>query len=220
MKIRTIMALCAGAMIAIGSAVLAAQRDPAPRPAAPTAEQPAARAAAESFIIDNVHSSVIFKIQHMGVANFYGRFNELSGNYTIDAANPGNSGFNVEVKADSVDTKNERRDGHLKSPDFFNVDDFPSITFKSTKVVPVSSTQLNVTGDLTLHGVTKPVTVSMLLFAGRQTQHGYRGGFETTFKIKRTEFDMASSAAASVPPEGGLGDEVEITVAVEGTKPS
>jgi polyisoprenoid-binding protein YceI len=173
-----------------------------------------ASAGAESFGVDTVHSSVVFKIQHMGVSNFYGRFNDISGSYNLDQATPANSAFDFQVKTESVDTKNSKRDGHLKSPDFFNAGEFPIISFKSTKVAKAGDNQLRVNGDLTLHGVTKPINTTLTLFPAKQTPQGYKGGFETTFKIKRTDFDMDTFVA-----EGGLGDDVEITVAVEGQKP-
>lgn len=182
---------------------------------APQDGRPAAKSlgAAETFTVDAVHSSVVFKIQHMGVTNFYGRFNDISGTYSIDAANPAAGNFDIQVKTGSVDTKNGQRDGHLKSPDFFNATEFPVISFKSTKVAKGANGQFNITGDLNLHGVTKPITATTIVFPARQTQKGYKSGFETTFTIKRTDFGMDTYVA-----EGSLGDEVQITVAVEGEK--
>jgi polyisoprenoid-binding protein YceI len=204
MKIGAILGVSAAAAILIGSLGFAPQREnTAPK---------SGSTGSESFEIDSVHSSVVFKIQHMGIANFYGRFNDISGTYSIDAANPASSNFDIHVKTDSVDTKNAKRDGHLKSPDFFNAAEFPEIAFKSTKVSGEGN-NLKVTGDLTLHGVTKPATVNLALFPAKQTPQGYKSGFETTFTIKRTDFDMDTYVA-----EGGLGDEVQITVAGEGLK--
>lgn len=177
------------------------------------APEPAPAGEAVGFEVDNVHSSVIFKISHMGVANFYGRFNDIQGTYTLDEADPSASHFDFQVKADSVDTKNSKRDGHLKSADFFNVAEYPTISFKSAKITRTGETKANVTGDLTFHGVTKPITLDMQIFTAKQTAQGYKGGLETTFTIKRSDYGMDTYVA-----NGALGDEVTITVAVEAAR--
>src|SRR5688572_4951863 len=187
MKTQNVLGMFGIVSVAAVSIGLAPQSGaPAPKTAA---------AGAETFSVDSVHSSLIFKIQHMGIANFYGRFNEIAGTYSVDQANPANSRFDFKVPTASVDTKDAKRDGHLKSPDFFNATEYPEITFKSTKVVRGGDNQLKVTGDLGLHGVTKPVTVNMTLFPAKQTRQGYKGGFETTFDIKRTDFGMDTYVA-------------------------
>src|SRR5438067_9388934 len=119
----------------------------------------AAASAAETYKLDPVHSSVLFKAKHLNVADFYGRFNDFTGTVTFDNANPSNSSVNLEVKVESLDTHEPKRDQHLKSPDFFNAKQFPVITFKSTKVEKGSADSYKVTGDFTLHGVMKPVTI-------------------------------------------------------------
>ncbi len=178
-------------------------------------QKPAAEAKSGSvnFNVDSVHSSVVFKISHMGVSNFYGTFNELSGSYSLNEADPSKSQFDFQVKVDSVNSRNSKRDGHLKSPDFFNVAEFPTIAFKSTKVERTGEKQLKVTGNLSMHGETKPITVDMNIFTAKQTQQGYKGGLEATFTIKRTDFGMDTYVA-----EGGLGDEVSLTVALEAAR--
>src|SRR5262249_33714514 len=105
----------------------------------------------DDYSIDNVHTSATFKIGHLGIGWIHGRFNELSGDFSI-ADKGGN--FNLTIKADSIDTGVAKRDGHLKSPDFFNVKQFPTITFKSTSV-KAGNSGLAVTGDWTMHDVTK-----------------------------------------------------------------
>lgn len=165
------------------------------------------------FTIDTVHSAVMFRIQHEGVSNFYGRFNDLTGTYAVDAQSPEKGRFDLQVKTESVDTNNQRRDDHLRSPDFFNAAEFPAITFKSTKVESASTYQLKVTGDLTLHGVTKPVTAEVTTFAAKQTRQGLKSGFEASFTVKRSDFGMDYGVA-----NGGLGDEVTLRVGVEGAK--
>lgn len=176
----------------------AAAHTPAPLVAENMADQ--------SFTLDPVHSSVMFKIEHMGVSNFYGSFNDVSGTYTLGES----PSFSFSIKADSVDSRNEARDKHLKSPDFFNAPEFPTITFKSTKVEKEGD-NLKVTGDLTLHGVTKPVTAVFKFWPAKETRQGMKGGFETHFTIKRSDFGMITYVA-----EGGLGDEVTVLFAGEG----
>lgn len=175
---------------------------PPAKPAAPSAQQ----SANQTFTLDGVHSSVMFRIEHMGVSNFYGAFTDVSGTYTVGDA----PSFDITVKTDSVDTRNEGRDRHLESPDFFNAAEFPTITFKSTKAEKAGD-NWSVTGDLTLHGVTKPVTCEIKFWPAKQTRQGNKSGFETHLTIKRSDFGMNTYIA-----EGGLGDEVTILVAGEG----
>src|SRR5439155_349895 len=110
-----------------------------------------------SWNIDATHSHATFSVRHMMVATVKGKFNVLGGTLNIDRANPANSWIEAEVDAASIDTGDPNRDKHLRSPDFFDVEKYPKITFKSTKVEPVRGNEYKVTGDLTLHGVTKPV---------------------------------------------------------------
>jgi polyisoprenoid-binding protein YceI len=205
MKVRNLAGVLAVGVVAAVSLGLS--------PQAKIAAQPDA-VKAETLNIDPVHSSIIFKIRHMGASNFYGRFNDASGSFTIDSANPANSKFDVTVKTGSVDTNNQERDDHLKSPDFFNAAEFPTITFKSSKVAKSSGDKLSVSGDLTVHGVTKPITVELTHTPGKKTLMGHRGGFEAKFTIKRTDFGMDTYVA-----NGGLGEDVELIVSVEGVKP-
>jgi len=172
-----------------------------------------APAAGDTFTVDAGHSSNMFKISHMGVGNFMGRFNEMEGTYTLDPAKPEASTFNITIDAESVDTNSEGRDKHLRNPDFFNTAEYPTITFKSTKVEKAGDNMLNVTGDLTFCGVTKPVTAKFQVFPGKETRQGFKSGFEANFTVKRTDFGNDTYVA-----QGGLGDEVQVTVCVEGGK--
>jgi polyisoprenoid-binding protein YceI len=159
--------------------------------------------------IDNVHSSMMFRIKHMNTAFFYGRFNDLSGQIVWDESNPATTAFNVEVKTTSVDTKAEGRDKHLRSADFFNAEQFPTATFKSTKATSKGSTSLDVTGDMTINGVTKPVTATIeKTGSGKSRRGGDLVGFETVFTIKRSDFGI------TFMPDG-LGDEVKIFASFE-----
>jgi polyisoprenoid-binding protein YceI len=119
-----------------------------------------AAAAADTYEIDPVHSFVLFKVSHFGAGYVYGRFTGgLSGTMSIDSAAPDKLTVEVEVKTDTLDTGFAQRDKDIKSPDFLNVKQFPVVTFKSKSVQKVSDQQYTVTGDLTFHGATKPMTV-------------------------------------------------------------
>lgn len=203
MHARKVLLVSALALGAIGSVALVPS-NPAPAPVATVA------AAADTYSIDPVHSSVIFRIKHMNTAYFYGAFGEIKGTITLDSANPSASTIQAEIPIDSVTTRNEKRDGHLKSPDFFNAAKFPTATFKSTSVTADGDT-FKVTGDLTLHGVTKPVTLDLQKTGSMQSPRGEMIGFETTFTINRSDFGI------SFMPDG-LGEEVRITVSIEARK--
>lgn len=160
--------------------------------------------------MDGVHSSVIFRIKHMGVSYFYGRFNHVSGTFTFDDGDASNTSFNIEVKVRSIDTNSKKRERHLKSPDFFNAKQFPLITFKSTEVKKNGDDTFEVTGDLTLHGVTKPLTATFeRVGSGSARGGGTLTGFETILTLKRSEFGMNYMM-------GGLGDEVRLFISIEG----
>jgi len=165
----------------------------------------------DSFKVDPVHSSVIFSTRHNGVTDFYGAFKEVSGVVAFDSADPSKSTVELTIPAESVDTRNEKRDQHLKSPDFFNAKQFPALTFKSTKVEG-SGDSYKVSGDLTVHGVTKPITIDFK--KGPEVKGGkgeVRSGGETRFTIKRSDFDMKFMV-------GPVGDDVNIIVSLEGVK--
>jgi polyisoprenoid-binding protein YceI len=177
------------------------------------AEPTTLAAAPESFTIDPVHSTVVYRIDHMGVAAFYGRFNEIAGDFTFDEADPAASSFNVAIKAMSVDTGNEQRDRHLQSADFFNAREHADITFRSTGVSKAADGAYEVVGDLTLHGVTKPVTVRLRPVGARETRMGYRRGFDAEATIRRSDFGMTTYLE-----NGGLGDEVRLMIGLEGAR--
>jgi polyisoprenoid-binding protein YceI len=168
--------------------------------------------AAETFAIDPVHSAVLFKVNHLGVSNFYGRFQDVTGTYVLDADNPAASSLDVTIKAESVDTHNEKRDQHLKSPDFFNVKQFPVLTMKSKSVKKTGDKTFRVTADLTVHGVTKEVTFDATqVGAGKDPWGGYRSGFEGSLTLKRSEYDVKFMP-------GGVGEDVTILISVEGVR--
>ncbi len=165
--------------------------------------------AAQTYQIDPVHTSLVFRIKHMDTAYVYGRFNQVTGSITLDERNPARSSVAIEVDANSVFTANEQRDNHLRSPDFLNVRQFPTITFRSTEVSRVNASTVQVKGNLTMRGVTRAVTASVTLTGkGRNPQGREIIGFETTFSIRRSEFGIRYGLP-------GLGDEVRIILSVE-----
>lgn len=168
--------------------------------------------AAESYDIDAYHSSVLFKVNHMGAANFYGRFNDVSGEVTFDDKNPAKSSVNITVNADSVDTNVKKRDDHLRSPDFFNSKQFPTITFKSKKVEKVNDKAFKVTGDLSLHGVTKTVSFTFNKTGEGKNPKGQKiVGGETSFNLKRSDFGMDYMQGP-----GMLGNDITLILSFEG----
>ena len=166
---------------------------------------------ADTFKIDPVHSFVLFNVQHLGIANTYGRFTDISGTVVFDKDNPSKSSVELSVPVASLDTHNSIRDQSLRSPDFFDAKQFPTMTFKSTKVEGSGDT-LTVSGDLTMHGVTKPMTVDFKKGGeGKGVFGEMRGGGETHFTIRRSDFGMNFQ-------QGAIGDEVNIILSLEGIK--
>ena len=167
---------------------------------------------AAEYAVDPVHSFPIFRIKHMNAGMSYGRFNDVAGTVTYDAAAPETSKFDITIKVDSIDTHNERRDAHLKSPQFFNAKEFPTITFKSTATKKIDDTHLEVTGDLTLHGVTKSITTKIEVTGTGKLPNGTEiVGFETVFDIKRSEYGMKELLQ-------GASDDVRIIFSFEVNK--
>ena len=166
---------------------------------------------AENYVIDDNHSSVSFKIDHLGLSWIHGRFNEVSGNFTVDKDEPSKSSFALTIKAESIDTGNTKRDQHLRSPDFFNVKQFPLLSFKSTSVKAVKD-GYEVTGDFTLHGQTQSITFTLMGGKKAEFPKGVqRTGYSTELALKRSDFGINKFA-------GALGEEVQIAVSFEGAK--
>jgi polyisoprenoid-binding protein YceI len=167
--------------------------------------------AADDFGVDPMHAAAGFTISHLGLSWTQGRFDGLSGAFSIDGADPSQSSFALTINATTVNTNNAQRDEHLRSPDFFNVKQFPAITFKSTAVKGAKD-GYEVTGDLTMHGVTRSITLP--LTGGKQAEFPkgvQRTGFSTQLRLKRSEFGMDHFAEA-------VGDDVYVNVSFEGTK--
>jgi polyisoprenoid-binding protein YceI len=167
--------------------------------------------AADDYAMDGAHAGVTFKISHLGLSWVHGRFNDFSGNFTIDPDDAAKCSFEMTIKCDSIDTNNKKRDDHLRSPDFFNVKQFPSIVFKSAAVKAIKD-GYEVSGDLTMHGVTKSVKFSLV--GGRKAEFPkgvQRTGYSTDLVLKRSEFDMTKFNEA-------LGEDVHVAISFEGTK--
>ena len=167
--------------------------------------------AADTYDVDKEHASVVFKVRHLGMSDVWGRFNDVSGSFVLDDEDPARSSFDVLIKAESVDTGNGRRDRHLRNADFFDAGQFPEIRFTSKQVRRVEPSVYEVAGDLTLHGVTKPLTLRINKIGAGPTPMGHRAGGEATFTIKRSDFGMGGMLQA-------IGDEVTLFVSLEGIK--
>jgi polyisoprenoid-binding protein YceI len=174
-----------------------------------------ALAAADPVVykVDSDHSGVSFTIRHF-VSNVPGRFKDFDGAIKYDAQNPAASSVSFTIQAASIDTDNGDRDNHLKGPDFFDVAKFPTLTFSSTSVKAVDADTLEVTGELTIKGVTKKVTVPVELLGSVKTPRGEKAGFETSFKLDRKEYGITWNRALDT---GGaiLGDDVKINISIE-----
>jgi polyisoprenoid-binding protein YceI len=173
---------------------------------------------AEKWDFDTVHSSIAFVVRHMVISKVHGRFTKWNGTLMIDDANPTNSSVEVHIDLASVDTHESQRDTHLRTADFFDVEKFPDMVFKSTKVEKNDGDDYTVTGDLTLHGVTRPVVLKVE--AGGRVVDPWgndRAGFTAQTTIQRKDFGLTFNMAL---PTGSLvvGEKVEINIDIESTK--
>jgi polyisoprenoid-binding protein YceI len=166
---------------------------------------------AGTFKIDPLHSVAQFWIGHMGVSEFPGRFDVMSGSFVVDPANRADT-VSVEIPIDSLDTNYDKRNKDLLGPDFFNAKVFPKMTFTSTSVKMQNENEGTLTGNLTLHGVTKPVTFSLRhVGAGPDPWGGYRSGYVATTTIKRSDFGMTYML-------NGISDTVHVQLNIEGKR--
>ena len=170
-------------------------------------------AAPETYKIDPVHSTIGFKIRHLA-GRVTGRFAEVAGTIKIDPEHPETSSVEASIQVASIDTSNAKRDNHLKSPDFFNAAGFPVMTFKSKKVNVTAKDTADVTGDLTIHGVTKEVTLRVQFLGKAKAPNGTpQTGWEATTRINRTDFGVKWNSLV----EGitMVGDDVDIDLQIE-----
>lgn len=173
----------------------------------------AAQDAPETWVVDKAHSTAQFKVRHM-MANMVGQFREFDGNINIDRANPAKSSVEFTVQAKSIDTGNGNRDEHLRSADFFDVAKYPTISFKSTSVAKKSENEFAVTGDLSMHGVTKRVTLPVTFLGFGRTARGEKAGFEIETTVNRKDYGIIWNKTLD---EGGLllGEDVKVTINLE-----
>ena len=165
-----------------------------------------------SWEIDATHSQATFSVKHMMISTVRGHFEVLSGKLHIDEDHPDNSWVEAEVDAASINTRDAKRDGHLRSPDFFDVEKYPKITFKSTKVTPTGNNQYRVTGNLTMHGVTKEETFHADYSGQVKDLYGLqRAAFNVKGKINRKDFGLNWNVALET---GGVlvGEDVNIEI--------
>ena len=172
-----------------------------------------APADAGTYQIDGSHSTVLFKIKHLDVANNFGRFNDVQGAFVL-GAKPEDSSLRVTVKAGSVDTNNEDRDKHLRSPDFLSVKEFPVIQFTSKSFQKTGDTTYDVTGTLDFHGVQKEITVPLEFTGARDAgkRFGFRAGLEANFTILRRDFGVDTYK------DEMLSNEIQFMVGLEGIR--
>jgi polyisoprenoid-binding protein YceI len=181
-----------------------------------TTVPPAVATATTTWNIDPAHSVAEFKVKHMMISNVKGQFTRMKGVLTLNEADPAKSTIEATIEAASIQTRDEQRDGHLKSAEFFDVEKFPTLTFKSTKVTPTGDGEHKVAGDLIIHGVTRNVvfTVEGPTAPGKDPWGNIRRGLSATTKINRKDFGLTWNAALET---GGVlvGDEITITLDVQ-----
>jgi polyisoprenoid-binding protein YceI len=176
-------------------------------------------ASTTTWKLDPAHSAAEFKVKHMMISNVKGSFSNLSGVLIEDPVDPRQSSIEASIDVSTLSTGDAQRDGHLKSADFFDVEKFPTMTFKSTLVKKIGQHEHAVTGDLTLHGVTRPVTFAVEgpSAPGKDPWGNTRIGLLATTKINRKDFGLAWNAALET---GGVlvGEDVSITLDVQFVK--
>lgn len=172
-----------------------------------------------NYKIDPAHSSAQFTVRHMMISNVRGGFSNVQGTLVVDSENIGGSSVDVSIDASTINTLDPQRDGHLKSADFLDVEKYPAITFKSTKVTAAGNGEAKVTGDLTIHGVTKEVVLNVegLSPESKDPFGNIRVGASGTTKLKRSDFGLTYNAALET---GGIliGDELKIALEVSAIK--
>ena len=169
--------------------------------------------AADKYDIDPTHTQVQFTYNHMGFSNITGRFDEVGGEFLFDAADPSKSSVSITIPVASISTGVDKLDEHLLKADFFDAAQFPTATFKSTGIVAAGAGKWAVAGDLTIHGVTRPVVLDVTL--NGMGEHPMRKvpavGFDASARIKRSDFGVGAYVPA-------VGDEVTLSITVEATQ--
>ncbi len=167
-----------------------------------------------TFVIDKAHSEAAFQVRHL-ITRVRGRFTDLSGTIRYDAEKPEQSSVHFVIQAASIDTAEPDRDAHLRSADFFDVERFPQLTFESTRVAAAGRDRFDVTGELTIHGVAKEITLPVAFLGFAKDPWGNeRAGFEVETTIDRKDFGLQWNATLET---GGflVGDEVKVTLSIQ-----
>ncbi|MCM3768730.1 YceI family protein [Neobacillus niacini] len=170
------------------------------------------------WVLDPAHSSVDFSVRHMMIANVKGTFNNFSAEIEADPADLTTANIEFSVETASVDTRNKDRDGHLVSADFFDVENHPAMTFKSTSIEKTDDGEYNVTGDLTLRGVTKQETFAVTFEGqGKDPWGNEKAGFSATGTLNRSDYGLVWNAALET---GGVlvGDKVKVNLQIQAAK--
>ena len=169
-----------------------------------------------TYQIDTSHTAAQFKVRHMMIANVKGEFDKITGTVSFDPANPSASSVDATIEVATISTRDEQRDGHLKSGDFLDVEKYPHITFKSKKVTASGADSFNLVGDLTIHGVSKEVTLQVeeLTQEAKDPWGNMRRGASAKTKINRKDFGMEFNVALEA---GGflVGEDVDINLDIE-----
>ena len=174
--------------------------------------------AAAEYLIDASHSTIGFQVRHMAISKTNGNFDDYTGSFNFEPGKPETWFCETVIQAASINTNNQKRDDHLRSDEFLDVAEFPTLTFKSTGVAMENDSEGILKGDLTIHGVTKPVELQLEILGTVTDPWGNeRAGFSATVKINRKDYGLSYN---SVMEAGGLvvGDEVKITLEIEGIK--
>lgn len=164
---------------------------------------------AEKWEVDPAHSTLGFSIVHMGLTEIDGTFNSFNGTIVWDPKAPSNMSVFFEAQAKSIDTEVARRDEHLRSADFFEVEKYPTLSFKSTRVAPLGEDRYTVEGNLTIHGVTKPVSTTAYIVGPKDVSGAQKIGFRAPFTINRLDYKVGEGKFAS---DAMLSHEVHIEV--------
>ncbi len=172
-----------------------------------------AQAAPYKYDFDKVHTQILFFANHLGYSHSMGKFLNFDGHFNFDTDNPAASSVEVSIDTSSIEMNDQKWNDHMKNADFFNVEKFPAMTFKSTKIDVTGENTANITGDLTILGVTKPVVLAVT--HNKTDKHPYSGkivsGFSATTTVKRSEFGMTYGLPA-------VADDIEVRIEVEGPR--
>ena len=205
------------ALVLLGWTATAALAQAPAQPAGPSQQAAATPLPPNGWRIDMGHSAVNFRVRHLGISWVNGQFRSWTAELIYDPANPEAASVTARIQTNSVNTNSERRDNDIRSGNYLAVDSFPEMTFVSRRVERVDATHLRITGDLTLRGVTRPVTMDAELSSVLSGQRGKRVAFTATTSINRHDYGVVFNRMT----EGAqvVGDEIRITIDLEATQP-